>query len=121
MQLTAKKAQKIASENAILKAQLRTAKRLIRDLRKEIGRSAGISLDSEDMAVLHAVADCDAENGYAVDLAEILGFASARLDYHLQKLVDGSYVDVLFTDPALGACFGITQKGRRSLVKRHLI
>jgi hypothetical protein len=50
-----------------------------------------------------------------------MDLAPAKMDFHLQRLIDGGYVKVLFTDSALGDNFSIRQKGRLALVRRHLL
>jgi DNA-binding MarR family transcriptional regulator len=119
MRLTLQKASKIEQQNAALRAELRAAKRKIKELRQAVERSAGIRLDKTEIDLLSRIAECDIDQAFAVDFAADLDLTPARLDYHLQRLVDGSYIDVLFTDSALGDSFGITQKGRHALVKRH--
>ena len=122
MELSAQKAHEIARQNAALRARLRTAKRKIRDLEREIERSERMSPDQADLAVLQVVAESNIETGFTVDFAEKLDVgAAARLDYHLQKLIDGGYVELLFTDSALGGNFAVTQRGRTALVKKHLL
>jgi hypothetical protein len=61
------------------------------------------------------------DHAFPVDFAKTLKLPPPRLDYHLQRLVSARCLDVLFEDPELGNNFGITQKGREVLVKKHLI
>lgn len=122
MEISARKTHEIERQNATLRAQLRTAKRKIRALETKVGRSVRIVLDKTDLAVLQAVAESNVDTAFAVDFAEKLDLgAAARLDYHLQKLIDGGYIELLFIDSALGGNFGVTQRGRNMLVKKHLL
>lgn len=119
MRLTLQKASKIEQQNAALRAELRAAKRKIKELRQAVRTPKSVRLDQTEIDLLSRIADCDINQAFPVDFAADLELVPARLDYHLQRLVDGGYIDVLFTDPALGDSFGITQKGRHALVKRH--
>lgn len=121
MQLSAENLRKIEQRNAALQAELAAAKRKIQDLEREIRRSRAIRLDQVELDLLRRIADCDVNTGFAVDFAADTDLAPARLDYHLQRLVDGGYIGILFTDSALGDDFAITQKGRHALVKKHMI
>ena len=121
MQLSAENLRKIEQRNAALQAELKAAKRKIHDLERKIGRSRAIRLDQVEVDLLRRIGDCDINTGFAVDFAADTDLAPARLDYHLQRLVDGGYIEILFTDSALGDDFAVTQKGRQALVKRHLL
>lgn len=119
MRLTLQKVSKIEQHNASLRAELRAAKRKIKELRQAVKRSADIRLDQTEIDLLARISECDIDDAFTVDFAADLGVAPAKLDFHLQRLVDGGYIDVLFTDSALGENFSITQKGRHALVKRQ--
>jgi hypothetical protein len=121
MQLSATKAKIIEQQNVALRAELRAAKRKIRALERVAGRSQAVQPDHVELDLLRHLADCNVDDGFAVTFAEEMDLAPARLDYHLQRLVDGGYMELLFTDSALGDSFGITQKGRHALVKKHLL
>jgi hypothetical protein len=121
MELSARKTHEIERQNAALRAQLRTAKRKIRALEREIGRSERVILDQTELELLGRISECDVDNGFPVEFAADLTLAPARLDYHLQRLVDGGYVELLFTDSALGDNFGVTQRGRHALIRRRLL
>lgn len=121
MQLSVTKLKTITEQNAALTAELKAAKRKIRTLERQVGRSPQIRLDQVELDLLRRIADCDVDSGFAVDFAANLDLAPAKLDFHLQRLVDAGYVELLFTDSALGDDFAITQKGRQALVKRHLL
>jgi DNA-binding MarR family transcriptional regulator len=121
MQLSDEKAYKIAQQNAVLKAELRAARRKIRALQQEVGRSGNVRLDRDELDLLARIAECEIDDGFAVTFAGDLHLAPAKLDYHLQRLVDGGYIELLFTDSALGDNFSVTQKGRYALVKKHLL
>jgi hypothetical protein len=108
-------------QTATLKAELRAAKRKIQALERKLGRSRRIRLDQVELELLGRIAECDLNDGFAVTFAEGMNLAPAKLDYHLQRLVDGGYIDLLFTDSALGDDFAITQRGRERLVKKRLI
>jgi hypothetical protein len=121
MQLSTEKLRRIEGRNAALQAELRAAKRKIRSLEREVGRSRAIRPDQVELDLLSHLAECDINDGFAVNFAADMELTPAKLDYHLQRLVDGGYVELLFTDSALGDSFTITQKGRLALVKKHLI
>jgi len=121
MQLSVTKVRTVEQQNAALKAELRAAKRKIRTLEREVGRSRSVRPDHTEIDLLRRIAECDVDEGFAVNFAADLNLAPAKLDYHLQRLLDGGYVELLFTDSALGDDFGITQKGRLALVKRHAL
>lgn len=121
MELSARKPNRIEEQNAALRAELRVAKRKIQALEREVGRSHKIRLDQVELDLLRQIAECDINEGFPVNFAESMDLAPARLDFHLQRLVDGGYTEVLFTDSAFGDNFAITQKGRYALVKKHLI
>jgi hypothetical protein len=121
MQLSHENAHKIAKQNAALRAELRAARRKIRDLQRAVGRSREIRLNRIELDLLARIADCDLDDGFAVTFAEGIDLAPAKLDYHLQRLVDGMYIEVLFTDSTLGDNFSVTQKGRHALVRKHLL
>ena len=121
MQLSATKPKTISEINAALRAELKAAKRKIRTLERQVGRSSRIRPDQVELDLMRRIADCDIDSGFAVDFAADMNLTPARLDYHLQRLVDGGYIEMLFTDSALGDDFAITQKGRQALVKKHLL
>jgi hypothetical protein len=124
MELLARKTHEIERQNAALRAQLRTAKRKIRALEREIGRSERserVILDQTELELLGRISECDVDNGFPVEFAADMALAPAGLDYHLQRLVDGGYVELLFTDSALGDNFGVTQRGRHALIRRRLL
>jgi|GEM_PF-5558231 len=121
MDVSARKATELAKQNAMLRAELREAKRKIRTLERATGRSSAIRLDHVELDLLTQIAQSDLYEGFAVNFVESMDLSPARLDYHLQRLVDGGYIETLFTDSALGDDFAITQKGRYALVKKHLI
>ena len=108
-------------QTAALRAELKAAKRKIRELERQVGRSRNVRLDQIELDLLRRIANCEIDSGFTVDFAADMDLAPARLDYHLQRLVDGGYIELLFTDSALGDDFAITQKGRGRLVKIHLI
>ncbi len=112
---------KPAVSMAALRAELRVAKKKIRELEKELGRSERIRLDKTELVLLDNIARCDIDNAFPVDFAAGLNLAKPRLDYHLQRLVDAAYIKLLFRDSALGDNFAVTQKGRKALVKKHLL
>ena len=119
MRLTLQKASKIEQQNASLRAELRAARRKIKELQQVVKGSADIRLDRTEIDLLSRIADCDIDQAFPVDFAADLELVPARLDYHLQRLVDGGYVNVLFTDSALGENFSVAQKGRHALIKRQ--
>jgi hypothetical protein len=110
------------AENAALRADLRAAKKTIRELEREAARARNISLGKNDLAVLDKIAQFDLDEGaFPVQVSENLNLLKPRMDYHLQRLVDGGYIEIVFVDPTLGENFVITQKGRKALVKKHLL
>jgi DNA-binding MarR family transcriptional regulator len=112
----------IKTENAVLKTELRAAKKKIRKLEKQAARARDISLGKNDLTVLDKIAQFDLDEGaFPVQVSENLNLLKARMDYHLQRLVDGGYIEIVFVDPTLGENFVITQKGRKALVKKHLL
>ena len=121
MELSARKAQQIERQNATLRARLRVANRKIRSLEREVGRSREIRPDLTEMDLLRQLAECEFGDGFAVNFAADAGLAPAKIDYHLQRLIDGGFIELLFTDSAFGDCFGLSQRGRRALVKSHLL
>lgn len=121
MQLSTEKPRKTEGTITELQAQLRAAQSKIKQLERKIGRSRTIRLDQVELDLLRRIADCDVNSGFAVEFAAGMDLAPARLDYHLQRLVDGGYIELLFTDSALGDSFGISQKGRTALVRKHLL
>jgi len=121
MQLSVTKLKTISEQNAALRAELKAAKRKIRTLERQTGRSPQIRLDQVELDLLQRIADCDIDSGFAVDFAADMELAPAKLDFHLQRLVDAGYAELLFTDSALGDDFAITQKGRRTLVRKRLL
>jgi hypothetical protein len=120
MQLTAQKAQQVVRQNAALRAQLRAARQKIKALVTEVERSERIILDKTELTLLSIIADSGIEDGFTVDLIEPTGLTPVRLEYHLQRLFDGGYIEVLFIDPTLGDNFAITQQGRYALVNKRL-
>lgn len=80
-----------------------------------------IARDKTELILLGNIAECDIDSAFPVEFTKGLDLSQPRLDYHLQRLVDGRYVDILFEDSALGQNFSVTQKGRAVLVKKHLI
>ena len=111
----------IRKENLILKSRLRSAKKEIKDLRRDIKRSQMPELDKVEIDLLMNIAECDLEEAFEVTFAENLRLSKPSLDFHLTRLVKNGCVDILFVDPALGENFSITQKGRETLFKRHLL
>jgi hypothetical protein len=110
------------AENLALKTELRSVKRRIRDLEREAARARDIKLGKLDLVVLDKIAQFDLDEGaFPVQVSEGLDLLKPRMDYHLQRLVDGDYIDIAFVDPTLGENFTITQKGRKALVKKHLL
>lgn len=108
-------------ENLILKSQLRTAKSRIKTLKRDLKRSQLPELDQTEVDLLLNIAECDLEESFEVTFAENLRLSKPSLDFHLTRLVKNGCVDILFVDPALGENFAITQKGRETLFKRHLL
>lgn len=121
MQPSEERLRRIEKEKATLRAQLKAAKRKIQTLERQVGRSQDVRINQIEVDLLVRIAECDFEDAFTITFAADLGLPNARLDYHLQRLIDGGYLEVLFTDSALGGNFGITQKGRHALVKRHLL
>jgi hypothetical protein len=108
-------------ENLILKSQLRSAKGKIKTLKRDLRRSQVPELDHTEVELLLNIAECDLEESFEVTFAENLRLSKPSLDFHLTRLVQTGCVDILFVDPTLGENFAITQKGRETLFKRHLL
>jgi len=108
-------------ESAKLRLKLQQAEAEIRRLKLQIKTLEEISLDELEEKLLVSIADSDIDDAFEVSFAEYLHLSKTRLEFHLQRLVDAGYAQILFADPALGPNFSITQKGREFLVKNNLI
>ena len=111
----------VRRQNLILKSQLRCAKKEIKNLRRNLKRSQTPELDKTEIDLLMNIAACNLEESFEVTFAENLRLSKLSLDFHLTRLVKNGCVDILFVDPMLGENFAITQKGRETLFKRHLL
>lgn len=111
------------TENAILKDDLHQANMLIAELKQQVKELTHIEdLNETELKLLNHVANVDYTR--AVPSFLRINFfpdlTLARVEYHLERLNQLSYVRSGFVDH-LGIHFAVTQSGRKLLLEKNLL